>query len=121
MRKSTHLKEEGFLMTNTTYRNEWESRVISFKSSGMGVTDWCKANDVKLERFKYWLYKRKSSNSAPATKNAKQWIAIETAPVASNIQEYALTVNVGQASIQIKPGFDPVLLSDVVKVLAGSC
>ena len=51
-------------MSNTAYRSEWESRVISFKSSGMGVTDWCKANDVKLHRFKYWLYKRKSSNSA---------------------------------------------------------
>jgi len=108
-------------MSNTAYRSEWESRVISFKSSGMGVTDWCKANDVKLHRFKYWLYKRKSSNSASVAKNNKQWIAIETAPVASSMQENAMIVKVGQASIQVKPGFDPVLLRDVVKVLAGSC
>jgi hypothetical protein len=54
-------------------------------------------------------------------KNSKQWVAIETAPVMLNIQENVLIVNVGQASIQIKPGFDPVLLSDVVKGLAGSC
>ena len=40
-------------MTKTEYRNEWESRVVSFKSSGMGVTVWCKANDVNKERFKY--------------------------------------------------------------------
>jgi hypothetical protein len=121
MRKSTHLKEEGFLLKKTAYRSEWESRVISFKSSGMGVTDWCKANDVKLDRFKYWLYKRKSSDSAPVDKKNKKWIAIETDPVASNIQEYALIVNVGQATIQVKPGFDPDLLSDVVKALAGAC
>jgi hypothetical protein len=121
MRKSTHLKEEGFLMTNTAYRSEWESRVVSFKSSGMGITDWCKANNVKLDRFKYWLYKRKSSDSAPAAKTNKQWIAIETTPVVSNIQENAMTINIGQASIQVKPGFDPVLLSDVVKALVGSC
>jgi len=107
-------------MTKMEYRNEWESHVVSFKSSGMGVTAWCEANDVNKDRFKYWLYKHNKS-AVPAVKNSKQWIALETAPVAINIQESMLIVNVGQASIQIKAGFDSVLLFNVVKALAGSC
>jgi hypothetical protein len=108
-------------MTKTEYRNEWEARVDSFKSSGMGVTVWFKANDLNKERFKYWLYKQNKHKTEPAAKKSKQWIAIETAPVALNKQENMLIVNVGQASIQIKAGFDSVLLSNVVKALAGSC
>jgi hypothetical protein len=108
-------------MTKTEYRNEWESRVVSFKSSGMGVTVWCKANDVNKERFKYWLYKQNKRKTEPAAKKSKQWIAIETTPVTLMKQENMLIINVGKASIQIKPGFDSVLLGDVVKALAGSC
>jgi hypothetical protein len=108
-------------MTKTEYRNEWEARVVSFKSSGMGVMVLCKANNVNKERFKYWLYKQNKRKTEPAAKKSKQWIAIETAPVALNKQENMLIVNVGQASIQIKAGFDSVLLSNVVKALAGSC
>ena len=114
-------------MTNTEYRNEWESRVISFKSSGMGVTDWCKANDVNKDRFKYWLYKQNKHNTVPVTqkskqpKQSKQWIAIEAAPAAIKTQENIVIVNVGHASIQIKAGFDPVLLGNVVKALAATC
>lgn len=108
-------------MTKTDYRNEWEARVDSFKSSGMGVTVWCKANDVNKDRFKYWLYKQNKRKTEPVTKKSKQWIAIETAPVTLNKQETMLIVNIGQASIQIKTGFDSVLLHDVVKALAGSC
>jgi hypothetical protein len=120
MRKLSQTKE-GFLMTNTELSNEWGLRIASFKSSGMSITTWCEANDVKLHRFKYWLYKGNNHITAPVAKNSKQWLAIEPAPVVLNIQENVLIVNVGQASIQIKPGFDPVLLSDVVKALAGSC
>jgi hypothetical protein len=108
-------------MTKTEYRNEWEARVVSYKSSGIGVTVWCKANDVNKERFKYWLYKQNKRNTEPAAKKSKQWIAIETTPVTLNKQENMLIVNVGQASIQIKSGFDSVLLGEVVKALAGSC
>lgn len=108
-------------MTKTDYRNEWESRVVSFKSSGMGVTVWCKANDVNKERFKYWLYKQNKRKTEPLAKKSNQWIAIETTPITLNKQENMLIVNVGQVSIQIKAGFDAVLLSDVVKALAGSC
>jgi hypothetical protein len=121
MRKSFHSKKEGLLMTKTAYRNEWESRVASFKSSGVGVTVWCKANDVNKERFKYWLYKQNKRKTEPAAKHNKQWVSIETTSVASNIQDYSLTVNVGHATIRVKPGFDPILLGDVVKALAGSC
>ncbi len=108
-------------MTKAAYRNEWESRVISFKSSGMGVTAWCKANDVNKDRFRYWLYKHNKPAAAPVVKNSKQWIALETTPTAINIQENMLIVSVGQVSIQIKAGFDPALLSNVVKALAGVC
>lgn len=105
-------------MTNTEYRTEWQLRIVSFKSSGMGINAWCKANDVNKERFKYWLYKQNKDTTKPTVKKAKQWIAIETAPVALNKQENIMIVNVGQASIQIKAGFDPVLLQHVVKALA---
>jgi len=32
-----------------------------------------------------------------------------------------LIVTVGQATINVKQGFDPVLLCDVVRALVGSC
>ncbi|WP_096200295.1 IS66 family insertion sequence element accessory protein TnpA [Bacillus sp. FJAT-45350] len=92
----------------------WQERVASFKESGQSVRAWCAANDVKEHQFRYWLKKVR-----PVVKNstAHNWLAVKVEDQPPTISENSLTIIVNHVTIEVKPGFDPNLLKDVVKAL----
>jgi hypothetical protein len=108
-------------MKNNELSNVWESRITSFKSSGKSMTQWCTDHEVTLHQLKYWLYKKNKSVVASKPDKTKKWIAVEADTRSLTIREETLDVNVGKATIQVKQGFDPVLLRDVIRILAESC
>ncbi|MFZ5946097.1 MAG: IS66 family insertion sequence element accessory protein TnpA [Bacillota bacterium] len=103
-------------MRNTELRKEWETRVAEFKASGQSTMEWCASNNIKINQLRYWLRKLKSTD-ASSVPSANQWLSVEISEVPSG-NGNTLTVKVGKAIIEIKSGFDPVLLADVVKTLA---
>jgi len=101
-------------------RQEWEKRIAEYLSSGQSVREWCAANGVKPERLRYWLRRKKEAESTET--ESTTWVqAVVSRPTPEEENETGLLVKVGKASIEIKPGFDPELLSTVVRVLSGIC
>jgi transposase-like protein len=108
-------------MTKTELRKEWEARVAAYKASGQSASAWCAANNLKPRQLWYWLRKHKNIETAPAVKPS-QWLSVEVSELKPNsAQGSALLVRVGQATVEVKPGFNPALLSDVVRILAELC
>ena len=81
------------------------------------ATAWCAAHDDKPHQLWYWVRKHKTQLDATLAKST-EWLSVE---VSGQEPGSALLVRVGQANIEIKPGFDPVLLADVVRTLATLC
>lgn len=101
---------------NIELRKEWEVRVDAFKASGQSAKEWCEANNLKINQLRYWLRKLRSTDVS--TMKHPQWLSVELDnPPEVPIQNNTLVVRVGKVSIEVKPGFDPSLLSDVVKTL----
>lgn len=82
-------------MIQAENRQMWESRVAKFKASNQSATEWCAAHDLKTHQLYYWIRKLKTSSHSKA-----------------------LPTRVGKATIEVSSGFDPALLSDVVRTLA---
>jgi len=82
------------------------------------VREWCATNGVKPNRLWYWLRRtRESLETKPTT-----WVPVELSSMFPGEQVCnALVLKVGKASIEVRPGFDPDLLSTVVRVLSGIC
>jgi hypothetical protein len=95
-------------MTKEEQREFWAARVAEFKASGQSVLAWCAANDLKIHQLRYWLRKEKQ-DSAKST-----WLSLNLADAAF---AGSLLVRVGGVSVEVRPGFDPKLLVDVVKTL----
>ncbi|MCG0278632.1 MAG: helix-turn-helix domain-containing protein, partial [Thermanaeromonas sp.] len=66
----------------------------------------------------YWLRKFKNQTTAPP-ETSNRWLPIEISEQGS--PEQALLAKIGPASIEIGPGFDPALLTQVVQVLIALC
>jgi len=100
-------------------RQEWEKRIAKYRSSGQSVREWCEVSGVKPERLRNWLRRKKAGSTET---ESTTWLqAVVSGPTPAEENEPGLLVKVGKASIEVKPGFDPELLSTVVRVLSGIC
>ncbi|MCL6479504.1 MAG: helix-turn-helix domain-containing protein [Peptococcaceae bacterium] len=104
-------------------RKEWEKRIAAFRASGQSMRAWCKANNLKPRQLSYWIGKFKDKEKYTDTDT--QWLPLEITPdkkiTQDSSEENILLVKIGRAEIEIKPGFDQVLLLNVVKVLEKLC
>ena len=106
-------------MEKTELQIEWERRIAVFKASGQTQSKWCQINNLSLHQLRYWLKKVElttKSTPEPSTK----WIPVlmEESPQESN---ETLQIKIGQASIEVKSGFDSTFLADVVRTLTTLC
>jgi hypothetical protein len=107
-------------MRKAERQKEWENWIAQYRDSGESAKEWCAANNVKPNRLWYWLRKHKANKDAPLFKS-NQWLPVEVREHAPTGQDNFLMIRVGEARIEVKPGFDPALLVQVVRALVTSC
>jgi len=95
----------------------WAPRVETFKASGMSQAEFCRVNKYTKSKFNYWFNKFKVSKNTDQAEKA-QWIPVN---LPNHNTESLLTVIVGSATIDVKPGFNKLLLAEVVKALSILC
>ncbi len=106
-------------MTRAERQKEWEQRIAKYRASGQSVTEWCAANDVNPERLWYWLRKYKTPKETAPFMKSTQWLPVEIS--GQSPEQDSILIRVGAACIEVKSGFDPALLSGIVRVLATLC
>src|SRR5690606_42149241 len=102
-------------MTQVEKRQKWASQVASFKASDLSAAAWCAAHDVKAHQLYYWINKFISEDE-PAVKET-QWLSMEVGGLDTSHQTEVLNIKVGKATIEVSPGFNPSLLSEVIRTL----
>ena len=97
-------------MTKADLQNLWATRIAEFKASGQSVTAWCADNNIKPNQLWYWLRKEKQDHSETTI----SWLPVDLSE--AGLQN-SLLVRVGRVAVEVRPGFDPKLLVDVVNTL----
>ncbi|WP_127573241.1 IS66 family insertion sequence element accessory protein TnpA [Paenibacillus xylaniclasticus] len=107
-------------MTNRDkHRQDWALRVADYKASGLTMSAWCAANSLSKESLKYWL--RKLRNSSPTSSStATNWLPLTVTSLAAP-DASPIIVRIGQASIELRPDFDPYLFRQIVHALESPC
>lgn len=106
-------------MTNEKRRMDWERLVSDYRASELSMRAWCEKSGVTFYQLRYWMRKQAVAGESCG------WSAVEVvedgyaAPV--NETRSMITVRVGSAAIDVHPGFDESLLSDVLTVVARVC
>jgi hypothetical protein len=106
-------------MSNEVRLELWRARVDDYRSSGLSAPKWCQKNEVTLHQLRYWVRRIRQIDQQPGG-----WARVEVrgdGPSGSVDGGSALTVRVGAASIDVRPGFDSSLLSEVLTVVARVC
>lgn len=102
-------------MSNVELKRQWEIRIANFKESGLNVNDWCSKEGLKANQLRYWL--KKIDNNTGVTAEKPQWIPVAVNQLGKEDNKTALPIRIGKAVIEVSPGYDPELLSDVIRTL----
>lgn len=95
----------------------WLSRVEAFNKSGLTQSKFCKVNEYNLRPFNYWFRKFKKIETPSQAENLK-WVSVN---VTEHVNSDFLAVRIGAATIEVMPGFNKHLLSEVVEALGKLC
>ncbi|AKX96027.1 hypothetical protein MTHERMOG20_16870 [Moorella thermoacetica] len=88
--------------------------------SGQSVKEWCAAHENVSRQLWDWLRKYKNQDGIARGKT-NRWLPVEITEQTSIEQGHTLLVKIGPTSIEVRPGFDPALLAQVVWVLIALC
>jgi transposase-like protein len=98
-------------MTRIERQKLWETRITEFKTSGQSAAAWAKENNIKPNQLYYWLRKEKRKEDKESTIT---WLPIDFHDTRSSS---SLLVRIGPAAIEVKPGFEPRHLLNIVNTL----
>jgi len=108
---------------NNDINKLWQQRIADFKKSGMSQKDWCKDNNVTNNQLQYWLYRKKSlqKESSIPSNTSTEWIPVDVSEEISIPKNDKLILKIGAVSIEIEPGYNKELLSDLISTLKSIC
>jgi len=106
-------------MTKAERQKEWESRITAYRASGQSTKKWCAAHDLKPHQLWYWIRKDQLTDSPTVV--SSRWLPVEFSDSEPESHASPLLIRVGHATVEVKPGFDSSLLSDIVRTLAALC
>lgn len=106
-------------MTQEQKRQEWSQRIDEYVASGQTIAVWCAANDIKPCNFNYWRHRLRTRPEDRSNQPVK-WLTLDCEIPETTEQDHVpdtIAVQIGQARITVRKGFDQGLFRDIVNIL----
>jgi transposase len=103
-----------------TAASEWSERVRAWRESGLSAEEFAKRGGYRPKTLQWWsseLVRRSRVKSIVAPTVAMARVRVAPQRAAAN---ESVAVIVGDARIEVRRGFDSVLLCDVVRALGAA-
>jgi hypothetical protein len=108
------------MKSNSEVTEYWRQHVQAFESSGMARSRYCEHNQIRLYGLDYWRKKFRKSDPANASPD-KHWIPLQIHDDQAAERGSGICLRIGPVVIDVKPGFDRELLTDVLRVIGPAC
>ncbi len=108
---------------NQAKRKKWEQHVADYERSGQSQNAWCRDNNIKVNRLRYWI--KKFENEKVAVKRnidtPTNWVKVDTSLSNQGAHNNSLVIIIGEASIKVTSDFDADFLKRVIGTLTSVC
>ncbi|OPX87237.1 MAG: hypothetical protein A4E53_02553 [Pelotomaculum sp. PtaB.Bin104] len=94
----------------------WEQRLTEYEGSDKSIKTWCKEQAVRENQFYYWRKKLRTgqTKTAPSVK----WLSLDLQhSKQASTDGNSISLHIGEATIEIRKGFDHHLLREIVQIL----
>lgn len=98
---------------------QWIARINDYRASGECVTAWCQRHQVSPKQLYYWMRKLKTADQQTPPARGPRWVALSVE--ATEGAAPPILVKVGSIAVEVRAGFEPFVLAEVVRVLKAQC
>ena len=91
-------------------------QIDDYHNSGLSAVVWCETNSVKLSTLRYWLRRLKEIDQ-PVRELA--WATMKRVEKTTANRSTPVIIRVNDFEISLHQGFEPAVLSAVIKTLQG--
>ncbi len=98
----------------------WQRQVESFKASGLTREAYSKKNRIQVYRLDYWRKKISRMDKTQEAISAVDWVPLKISNEPTERNSH-IDLWVGPFRIEIKPGFDPKLLTELLQTMGAGC
>ena len=98
----------------------WKKHVEEFKISGLTREEYSKRKCIQAYQLDYWRKKFSRPSKRPAASHKDQWIPLQISdrPIE---RDSRIDLWVGPVRVEVKHGFDPQLLAEVLQAIGTRC
>lgn len=107
---------------------DWKKIIIECRNSGQPVNQWCKLNNIKENRYYYWLNVIRNETMVQKQSKAKSLAVFaeikEPEPnnqVSVKFNEVCAVIRLAGLEVEIYNGASQVAISSIVKTLKETC
>ena len=102
---------------NLEKREHWHRHIEAWKSSGLSRRIYCEQNGLKLSTLDYWNQKLIRQEKERKRPHEAGWIPVQI----SEDEVSGIDLRIGRMTVTVKPGFDPALLTALLRTLGAVC
>jgi len=100
---------------NPEKRNHWQRHVEALKAGGLTRRAYCEKNQIKLSTLDYWCQKLGHEEKQ---RNEIGWVPLQ---ISEEVSSSGIDLRIGRIIVTVKPGFDPALLTELLRTIGALC
>jgi hypothetical protein len=104
------------MKTDPQKANYWKQHIDAITSSNISRRAYCEQNGLKISTLDYWCQKLIRAEKESRIKETG-WIPLQISEDSSS----GIDLRIGRITISVKPGFNPVLLTEVLRTIGTLC
>ncbi|QTL97702.1 hypothetical protein GM661_18025 [Iocasia frigidifontis] len=102
-------------------REIWIERIQDYKASSLTAAKWCEENGLNINSLRYYIHKFNKEKKEQESSQTK-WTAVFPARAENNNSETkTIKITIGQAIIEVVPGFDSNTFETLIRILKEQC
>jgi len=99
----------------------WRDHEEAFRNSGLTRLRYCRKHQISVYQFDYWRRRLKKLSENKSSADKKDWIPLQICEESPGKQNTGIRIQIGQISVEIQPGFNHKLLSEVLRIAGALC
>lgn len=99
----------------------WKARIHEFRTRCESVTQWCKRHRVSRTQLYRWIRKLEQAERPAPAPTGPGWVALTVEEPTPGPSAPPIVVRVGAMAVEVRSGFDPGVLAEVLRTVKALC
>ena len=97
----------------------WQQHLDEYRTSGLTRKEYCRKHRLNIHQMDYWRKRLNQSSEFRPSINKNDFVQIQVEK--ETLPGSCIKLHIGQVSVEVPDGFDPVHLKNILQAIGIAC